>query len=79
MKTRKALLRIFYVLALFSFLSCNALAEDITSAAKKHEPITLQLVTMVEHNAEIKSMLIHSIEKANKINPDRVTNPAKTL
>ena len=79
MKTRKALVWLFSVVALCSFLSFNALAEDTSSAAIKHEAITQQLVTMVEHNAEIKSMLLHSIERANNINPDRVTNPAKTL
>ena len=79
MKTRKALVWLFSVVALCSFLSFNALVEDTSSAAIKHEPITQQLVTMVEHNAEIKSMLLHSIERANNINPDRLTNPAKTL
>ena len=79
MKKIKASLRIWSVVILCSFLSLSAVAENNPSAEPKHEPITQQLVTMVEHNAEIKSMLIHSIEKANKINPDRVTNPAKTL
>jgi phosphatidylserine decarboxylase len=34
---------------------------------------------MVEHDSELKKMLIQSIEKAKKINPDRATNPAQTL
>lgn len=79
MKTKNALIRLFSLVALCCFLSFNAIAQDNTSPAIKHEPVTEQLVTMVEHNAEIKSMLIHSIEQANKINPDRVTNPVKTL
>ena len=67
------------VYILCSFLSFNALAQDITSAQTKHEPITQQLMTMVEHNSEIKEMLIDSIAIAKRINPDRVTNPAQTL
>ena len=34
---------------------------------------------MVEHNAELKALLVKSIEKAKEINPDRQTNPAQSL
>lgn len=34
---------------------------------------------MVEHNAGMKKMLVESIEKAKRINPDPATNPAQTL
>lgn len=44
-----------------------------------HEPITQELITMVEHSPELKSMLVKSIGKAKKINPDKNTNPAQTL
>src|SRR5512132_2117325 len=44
-----------------------------------HEPITDQLITMVEHSAELKQLLIESIESARKQNPDRKMNPAQTL
>lgn len=64
---------------LFSLLSLNAFAQNINAVQKEHEPITQQLITMVEHNEEIKKMLISSIERAKKINPDRLTNPAQTL
>jgi phosphatidylserine decarboxylase len=57
----------------------NALAGDSRPARTGHEPITEQLITMVEHNAELKKMLVKSIAMAKKINPDRVTNPAQTL
>lgn len=79
MRTKKTLARLLLVVTLFSFLSFNALAQDNRSEQTKHAPITQQLITMVEHNSEIKSMLIDSIEKARKINPDKVTNPAQTL
>jgi phosphatidylserine decarboxylase len=79
MKRNKTLLRLLLVLVICFFLSFNAFAQDSASAQKKHEPITEQLITMVEHNAELKSMLVRSIGKAKKINPDRLTNPAQTL
>lgn len=40
---------------------------------------TLKLIKIVENNPNIKSLLISSIEKAKKINPDKNTNPAQTL
>src|SRR4030042_2249295 len=79
MKPKKTLVWLLSVVALCSFLSFNALAQDDKSAQKKHEAITEQLITMVEHNSELKRMLIHSIEIAKKINPDKATNPAQTL
>jgi phosphatidylserine decarboxylase len=79
MKTKKNLVWFLSVVAFCSFLSSNAPAREHKSKAIKHEPITQQLVTMVEHNSGIKKMLVKSIETAKKINPDKVTNPANTL
>src|SRR4030043_1834184 len=79
MKTKKTLGWLLSVVALYSFLSFNALAQGNKPAQIKHEPITEQLITMVEHNSELKRMLINSIEIAKKINPDKATNPAQTL
>jgi phosphatidylserine decarboxylase len=79
MKTNKNLAWLLLVVVSCSFLNFSALAQDDKSAQTKHEPSTQQLITMVEHNSEIKRMLIHSIEKAKKINPDKATNPAQTL
>ena len=79
MKKINFLVRLLSVFTLYSFLSFSALAEEINSGTAKHEPITEQLITMVEHNAELRSMLIESIEKTGKINPDKVTNPVRTL
>lgn len=44
-----------------------------------HEHVTQELVSMVNHNAELKAMLEKAIAQAAAINPDRVTNPAQTL
>ena len=79
MKTQKTLARLLSIALVFSFLSSYALAQDNQSATSKHEPITQQLITMVEHNSEIKKMLNNSIAIAKKINPDKLTNPAQTL
>jgi phosphatidylserine decarboxylase precursor len=40
---------------------------------------TLELISIVENNPNIKSMLIKSIVQAKLINPDKNTNPAQTL
>ncbi|MBF0550852.1 MAG: phosphatidylserine decarboxylase [Deltaproteobacteria bacterium] len=79
MKTKKALTRLLSTVAVCLLLSLNVLAQDIKSAQPKHEPITQQLITMVEHNSELKELLTDSIEMAKKINPDKTTNPAQTL
>jgi len=79
MKAKKSLSLLLFIVALCSFLSISAFAQSNMPAQTKHELITRQLITMVEHNAEIKKLLIRSIEKAKMINPDKVTNPAQTL
>jgi phosphatidylserine decarboxylase len=79
MKTNKTLVWLLSVVTLFYFLSFNALAEDNAQAQTKHEGTTEQLITMVEHNSELKKMLIDSIERAKRMNPDKVMNPAQTL
>jgi len=40
---------------------------------------TLELISIVENNPDIKSMLIKSIAQAKVVNPDKNTNPAQTL
>lgn len=79
MKTNRNLVRLLSLIALCLFLSLNACGGDTQAAQARHEPITEQLIAMVEHNADLKRMLVDSIEKAKTINPDRVTNPAQTL
>jgi phosphatidylserine decarboxylase precursor len=79
MKTKITLAWLLSVVTLFLLLSVDAPAQDTKLAQAQHAPTTQQLITMVEHNAELKSMLIKSIAKAKVINPDKVTNPAQTL
>ncbi len=62
------------ILAITSCASVAALADQA-----KHQPITEQLITMVEHDDGLKQMLEESIALAKGINPDPVTNPAQTL
>ena len=79
MRTKKTAACLLLAAGLYSFLSFNALAQSDRSSPITHEPITQQLMTMVEHNSELKRMLVLSIEKAREINSDRETNPAQTL
>ena len=79
MKTRNSLSIVLSVLVVCLFLSFNAFGQDDKSAQTQHALTTQQLITMVEHNSALKSMLIESIEKAKRTNPDKVTNPAQTL
>lgn len=79
MKTKRTCLQFLSTLVLCSLLSFNAFTQDNKLPQTKHEPITQQLITMVEHNSEIKKMLIQSINMSKKINPDKVTNPAQNL
>lgn len=79
MKMKKTLAWLLSVVTLCFLLSFNAFGQYDKSAQAQHSLTTQQLMTMVEHNSELKGMLIESIEKAKKINPDKVTNPAQTL
>lgn len=44
-----------------------------------HEPITQELILMVEHNPELETLLTKSIEQAKTVNPDKNTNPVQSL
>lgn len=79
MKTKKRLAGLFSIISLCLCLCLNAFAQANDSIQEKHEPITLQLITMMDHNAQLKTLLVDSIESAKKINPDRLTNPAQSL
>ena len=45
----------------------------------KHQPITQELIALVSANPEIGTMLEASIAKASQINPDKKTNPVRSL
>ena len=56
---------------------CEALPTD--AKVQMHEPDTQALASIFERDPYLKSLMIKSIEQAKDINPDPMTNPAKTL
>jgi len=79
MKIKRVLTGFASIVVLCSCMCLNAFAQDGNQTQAKHEPITMQMITMVEHNAALKKMLMDSITSARKLNPDRVMNPAQSL
>jgi phosphatidylserine decarboxylase len=67
--------RVGLVLLLLVFFSCNPLKEK----KQAYGPETLELISIVDQNPEIKRLLLASIEQAKKINPDKNSNPAQSL
>ena len=63
--------------------SCTSDSNDDTSQTEQPEKIysasTRELITLVNSNAQLKSLLEKAIAKGVEINPDRETNPAQTL
>lgn len=79
MRTAYSFARVLSVLAFSLLVSFNTIGQADTSEQSRYAPSAQQFITMVEHNAQLKRLLIKAIEKAKKINPDKVTNPAQTL
>lgn len=50
-----------------------------TENTAAHEPITQELIRILEENPEVKELLQKSIDMAKEINPDKKTNPAQSL
>lgn len=76
MKRASGIRQLAVFLALILMIaSCSGVLADTAP----HQPITRELITMVEHDYTLKQMLVRSIEQAKQINPDPVTNPAQTL
>ncbi|WP_207706721.1 phosphatidylserine decarboxylase [Acetobacterium tundrae] len=68
------------IFTLFLIVSLIFMSTPIAWAAETaHEPITQELVLMVEHNPELKTLLIKSIEQAKAVNPDKNSNPVQSL
>jgi phosphatidylserine decarboxylase precursor len=63
----------------FTFITAVQISCRRDDPADKYGEQTAALVSIVNDNPNIKSMLIKSIEQAKNINPDRTTNPAQTL
>jgi len=68
------------LLSLFLVVSLLLMSMPIASAADTyHEPITKELIQMVEHNPELETLLIKSIYQAKAVNPDKNSNPVQSL
>lgn len=50
-----------------------------TSLNNKHKQKTAELMSMINHNPDLKALLEKSIEKAKQINPNKKTNPVQSL
>ena len=59
--------------ALVLFVSCK---EKNEQANNKYNETTQMLVSLVDNNSNLKSLLEEAIDKAKDINPDPETNPA---
>jgi phosphatidylserine decarboxylase len=79
MKIKRFLTGLVSIFTLCACLCLNAFGQADSPAQIRHEPITEQLITMMDHNPPLKKMLVDSIESARKHNPDPVMNPAQTL
>lgn len=73
------LLRKLAILLALILVMTSALWSGATADASRHQPITEELMTLVDHDYNLKQMLIQSIALAKEINPDPATNPAQTL
>jgi phosphatidylserine decarboxylase precursor len=72
MKKFKNLLLI--LLMLIGIISCDSQKKEA-----EYGKATKQLITLLENDLALKSMLESSLQKAKDINPDRNSNPAQTL
>ena len=54
-------------------------ATPSVTATAAHEPITQELIDILDKQPEVKQLLQKSIDMAKEINPDPKTNPAQTL
>ena len=74
---RKILFIVLGFLTLITIhISCNRKDLDIKPG---YGPKTLELISIIENNENIKSLLVKSIDQAKMVNPDKTTNPAQTL
>ena len=66
--------KLLLIMAILGLLACNNHKKEV-----KYGKATQQLITLLDSNAELKSLLKASIAQAKQINPDRNTNPAQNL
>ncbi len=70
--------KLLFCLSVLLVFACGFVFADLPSGSS-NEPITEKLITMLEHNPELKGMLVRSIDMARETNPDEATNPAQSL
>lgn len=85
-KIFKSFLLAFMVALSFSLVACDSNKDENNTSdgktekeASSHEPITQELITILDEDPEVKALLEKSIDKAKEINPDKTTNPAQSL
>jgi len=70
---------LFFVwMFIFSVVHTSCKRDDSSNNPDYGEK-TLELISIVDNNPTIESLLIKSIEQARVVNPDKNTNPAQTL
>lgn len=67
----------YLILVIAVITSCKERAD--TSNPISYGEATKELVTMMNNDPHLKSLLVSSLQKAKEINPDTVSNPAQSL
>lgn len=67
----------YLIVAMTLLLSCKG--SDNLTKNHSYGKATKALIDMVSKDAQLKSLLIASIQKAKEINPDTISNPAQSL
>ena len=57
----------------------TAIKTTDLSRSELHEDVTWNLISLVDHNAELKTLLETAILQARNLNPDPMTNPVSDL
>lgn len=68
---------IYFAICIF-IVSCASSSKE-SNDAKQYNGTTQELITLVNENARIKSLLESAIAKGVEINPDKATNPVQSL
>jgi len=76
---KKTLYRMKVAFAMVLLTTMVLSAGVVSAEDNNHKPITLELISLIEKNPEIGTMLKRSIAEAKKINPDPKTNHVQNL
>ncbi len=69
----------FFLMALLLMATACENKDNKTDKYSKYNETTQQLISLVESDTRLKSLLTEAIEKGILINPDKSTNPAQSL